>query len=58
MVARRDGLSAEAEEGQESIMVRGHKVILGEISGEKSRRDPGILVYDSQQEKRMNALRG
>lgn len=57
MVCGRVGSSAEAEKRREAALGRGHKAILGGISREKPRRDPGTLEYDSQQKRRL-ALRG
>jgi len=53
MVHRRGRISTESEERQESVLVRGCKVILGALSREDSRRDTGTLEHDSQQESRL-----
>jgi hypothetical protein len=50
VVHGRGGPPGEAEEGRRSIMVRCDEGILEAVSREKSGRDTGLLVYDSQKE--------
>ena len=50
MVGGRGGPPSEAEEGRRSIMVRRDEGILEAVPREKSGRDTGLLVFDSQQE--------
>ena len=53
MVLRRGESSTGAEGRWEAALDGGHEVILRAISREKSRRDPGVLEYDTQQKTRV-----
>jgi hypothetical protein len=50
LVNRRGGPPSKAEKGRGSVVVRRDEGFLEAISREKSGRDTGFLVYDSQQE--------
>jgi hypothetical protein len=57
MVHERGKPPSKAKEGQRLIMVRYNKGILKAVSREKSGRDIGLLVYNSQQESELKLLK-